>query len=79
MASGHETGNVIVNVMKDSSRNGILTISSPSVESMLTSFSCLAARLWEDSETTSSALQIIVLTLTRYPEVQKKAQSESLD
>lgn len=30
----------------------------------------------EGSDTASSSLQVIVLALTRYPEVQKKAQEE---
>lgn len=36
----------------------------------------LGGTLMEGSDTASSSLQVIVLAMTRYPEVQKKAQEE---
>jgi len=43
---------------------------------VLTSIGHLGGAIMEGSDTASGALQVIVLALTRYPEVQRKAQEE---
>ena len=82
MASGHGIGSLMEELITQGPSTGIPTREHlmyvlPYIRHLRPDDTRhLGGTLMEGSDTASSSLQVIVLALTRYPEVQKKAQEE---